>query len=637
MNGALCDGRYIVHDNLGVYTRDGVRLATDLYLPTSHCAPGRWPAVVERTPYDRDRPAIIEAAREATRRGYAFVAQDVRGRGLSGGTFQLYASTNGCDEGTDGADTLAWVFYQPWCDGHIATVGGSFSAANQQAAALHHPPGLRVQFQRDGGINYRRRGLRTHGAFTWGLAVPWAIMMASTSKETANDPAAAAALQQMQHDVVAWLPDGRLARCRSPLHRVPDVEDLLFRMYETGDDTPFWQATPARLEGHWDEYPTNVAVLMVSGWYAHHVSGNFEKLRELGTRLRRPVSLIVGPWVHGPGMLEDTVAGNAPVEFGSAAAKFGPATDTCFAWLDQHLPEETARATTLHPALRYFLMGTGDGHRTPEGRLFHGGEWRTAVEWPLSGTRFVPYYFLRGGGLSTKEPADDGSSSAYDFDPAAPCPTIGSTNLQAIGSTNQQDRSGAGGPLLIGPQDQTAPAGFLGLRTAGGPLAERPDVVTFQSEPLAEPIEVTGPVEVVLWCSSSAPDTDFVAKLIDAYPPGIGYPDGYSMLLCEDIVRMRYRDNQPTAEFIEPGRVYTVRIPLGPTSNLFKAGHRIRVDITSSSFPEYDVNPNTGEPLGRHTHIEVAHQRIYHTASMGSHAVLPLQPTDDQHLAKDRT
>ncbi len=609
---------YVVRRDVGVLTSDGVRLATDIYLPAENGrAIGRpRPAVIERTPYDRGRPVTVDMAEHATRRGYVFVAQDVRGRGASGGTFRLYMSQDNHDEGSDGAETMRWVVRQPWCDGRIAAVGGSFSAANQQAAALHHPPGLRVQFLRDGGINYYERALRTHGTTNVGLCVPWVVNQAATSPEAVRDPEIAAGLQEMRRDLPEWITRFPWRRGESPLAACPAYEDLLFTMYETGDDTEFWQSTTARLAGHWDEYPTNVALFMVSGWYAHHVSGNFEKLRELGPRLKRPVCLVVGPWVHGPGMLEDTTAGDA--DFGPAAARYGPVPQACFDWLDRFLPDdERDPEDAPFTPLTYFRMGTGDGHKTPEGRIFHGGEWHTAEQWPLPGTRPTPYYFEHGGRLTTRRPQADRCMTTYDFDPDHPCPTVGATNLQDPGHPSM---------FLIGPQDQTAPPRFLSDSGDGGPLAERPDVRVFHSAPLTSALDVTGPVEVVLWCDSSAPDTDFVAKLIDVYPPSTDYPDGYAMLLCEDIVRMRYRDGRPTAELIEPGRVYRVRIPIGPTSNVFKAGHRVRVDITSSSFPEYDVNPNTGEPLGRHTRTVTAHQTIHHDRSMPSHVLLPIQP-----------
>lgn len=598
-----------------VPTEDGVGLATDVYLPQPDhgTAPVPRPVVLERTPYDRGRPSTVESARDAVRRGYVFVAQDVRGRGESEGSFRLYMSDGKHDEGSDGAETMRWIVRQPWCDGRIAAVGGSFGAANMQAAALHRPPGLRAQFLRDGGINYYERALRTHGAANTGLLIPWIVNQAATSPEARRDAFTAAALEQMRRDLPAWIARFPWQRGESPLASCPSYESLLFAVYETGDDVPFWHSTTARLAGHWDDYPRDVAVLMVSGWFAHHAGGNLDKLRELGARLHRPVSLIMGPWVHGPGMLEDTTAGD--VDFGPAAARFGPVGDTCFGWLDAYL-DRIEPQTPPHPPLRYFRMGTGNGRTTAAGRLFHGGEWRSATEWPLPGTAVTPYYFGASGRLSSQPPSGGPGSTQYDFDPAVPCPTVGATNLQDPGHPSL---------FLIGPQDQRVPDDHP-LCAGAGPLDGRPDVVSFASDPLPDDLEVTGPVEVLLWCSSSCVDTDFTAKLLDVYPPSAERPEGYAMLLCEDIVRMRYRDGRATGALITPHQVYRVSIPVGPTSNVFKKGHSIRVDISSSSFPEYDVNPNTGEPLGRHTHTRVARQTIHHSQDMPSCVLLPLQP-----------
>jgi putative CocE/NonD family hydrolase len=157
-------------------------------------------------------------------------------------------------------------------------------------------------------------------------------------------------------------------------------------------------------------------------------------------------------------------------------------------------------------------------------------------------------------------------------------------------------------------------------------------VLAFQTEPLTEDTEVVGPLDVRLFVASSAVDTDFVAKLIDVYPPSGDYPDGYALLLSEGILRMRYRDDRPVADLIEPGRVYEIALDLQPTGNVFKRGHRIRLDVTSSCFPEFDANPNTGEPVGRHTHTLVAHQTLYHDADRASRIVLPIVPSTRRPL-----
>jgi len=594
--------------------RDGTVLVADIYYPghAGQAAVDPVPVLIERTPYDRTAPRFSTFARAAAARGYAFVIQDVRGRGESEGRFHMM--TNVPDEGLDGIDTWQWVTGQPWCNGRLGTVGGSFSAANQQAMALHHPEGLRAQVLRDAGTNYRQRMFRYHGAFNVGVALPWAIEHGLQSLRVRNDPAAKAALEGMRERSAHWPDELPKARGQSPLARAPEYEDVYFSMMEIGDDTPYWHNPTVRLEGRWDEYPTDAAILMISGWFAHHANANFDKLVELGRRSDKPVRLIVGPWVHSPAMLELTHAGEA--EFGPQAGRYGPVADCWLAWLDCHLCDQDNGADAWAP-LRYFVMGLGDGHRTQQGRLFHGGEWREASQWPLPQTVFTPYYLHGDGSLSAQRPCAGAAALSYDFDPENPCPGIGATSLQSETFPAF---------VLPGPRDQRCRPSITACRGSDRPLAERDDVLVFQTEPLEHACEATGPITVRLWVASSAPDTDFTARLIDVYPPGDDHPGGVDLLISEGILRMRYRDDRGVAELIEPGRVYEITIELNPTSNVFKAGHRIRLDIASSSFPEYDVNPNTGEPLGAHTHTQVARQTVFVDGLRASHVLLPLQP-----------
>jgi putative CocE/NonD family hydrolase len=601
---------------IGIEMRDGARLIADIYFPGKdrRLAPGPVPVLIERTPYDRRAVRFQTFALAAAKAGYAFVIQDVRGRGDSEGDFHMM--TNIPDEGVDGIDTWNWVIAQPWCDGRLGTVGGSFSAANQQAMALHRPQGLRAQVQRDAGTNYRQRMFRYHGAFNVGVSLPWAIEHGLQSPEAQNDPAIHAALSEMRDRADKWVDELPLKRGESPLAGAPVYEDIYFKMAEIADDTPYWHNPTVRLEGRWDEYPTDVAMLLVSGWFAHHANANFDKLRELGSRSKQAVKLIVGPWVHGPAMLEITHAGEA--EFGPAAAEQGPIGDVWLAWLDRYVRGRENGVDAL-PAVRYFVMGLGDGHKTPEQRIFHGGEWRRAAEWPLPDTLATPYYLHGDGSLAPQRPRADAPALNYLYDPANPCPGIGATSLQSESFPAF---------VLPGPRDQRCRPSMSACRGSDRPLAERDDVLVFQTEVLAQAREVTGPIAVQLCVASSAPDTDFTAKLIDVYPPSADYPEGVALLLSEGILRMRYRDDRAHEELIEPGRAYTVTIELNPTSNVFKAGHRIRLDISSSSFPEYDLNPNTGEALGAHTRVEVATQTVFVDGLRASHIVLPLQPAN---------
>lgn len=282
------------------------------------------------------------------------------------------------------------------------------------------------------------------------------------------------------------------------------------------------------------------------------------------------------------------------------------------------------------PPVRIFVMGGGSGRTTALGKLDHGGRWRDEREWPLARARETTYW-LAGEALSERE--TDGPARTFVYDPEDPVPTIGGLYC-AVGEFPSE---GEGlepmwmrllNPALMlrnimtpGPADQKETEAYFTAREPGRRLSERPDVLVYQTEPLPDPVEVTGRVHVHLRVSSSALDTDFTAKLIDVYPPNEDYPDGYDLLLNDSVLRCRYRNGFERDELMEPGHEYEIEIVLPPTSNLFAAGHRIRVDVSSSNFPRLDRNPNTGEPIGRHTHLVKAGNTVH-----GGRVVLPVIP-----------
>ena len=254
------------------------------------------------------------------------------------------------------------------------------------------------------------------------------------------------------------------------------------------------------------------------------------------------------------------------------------------------------------------------------------------------GPSITPFYLHGDGGLSTEQPAAGAQPREFTFDPAHPVPTLGGLycsigELPADGPGMEPAWARLLNPVLRlrdlltpGPVDQKESPAFFGSEEPYPRLSERPDVLVFQTEPLTEPIEVTGPMTVHLWISSSALDTDFTAKLVDVHPANEDYPDGFDMLLNDSIIRCRYREGFDREVLLEPGVPVPVTITLPPTSNLFDVGHRIRVDISSSNWPRLDVNPNTGEPIGRHTHQVVAEQTVYADAERPSHILLPVIP-----------
>ena len=283
-------------------------------------------------------------------------------------------------------------------------------------------------------------------------------------------------------------------------------------------------------------------------------------------------------------------------------------------WYDRWLKGEdnsVGKEAPFASKVRIFAMGTGDGHRTEEGKLFHGGEWRDEADWPPPSSVPTPFHFVRGGGLGEAPPPEDGGSTTYRFDPDDPVPTIGGN----ISSGNDI--------LLQGAWDQRG-GEHVWNWPAPVPLTARNDVVVFETGPHGEDLEVTGEIEARLWVSSSAVDTDFTVKLVDVYPASEDWPGGFDLKITEGILRARFRESLAEEKPMVPGEVYPVTVRLYPTSNVFKRGHRLRVEVSSSNFPRFDVNPNTGEPLNEHRRRVVADNTIHHDADRPSAIVLPV-------------
>ena len=257
-------------------------------------------------------------------------------------------------------------------------------------------------------------------------------------------------------------------------------------------------------------------------------------------------------------------------------------------------------------------MGGGDAHKTPEGRLFVGGHWRDEQEWPLARTAYTPYYLHAGGVLSPEKPARS-ARPRYQFDPHHPVPTLGG-NVSSQGTL-----------MFQGAADQRCRKDFW-LTPDTKPLSARNDILVFQTAPLAADVEVTGRLVVTLWASSDGRDTDFTVKLIDVYPPNGSFPDGVDLNVADGIVRARYRNNLDHEEFLTPGQPYELTIEMYPTSLVFQHGHRIRLDVSSSNFPRFDVNPNTAEPLNDNRRWQVATNTIYSDAAHASRIALPIIP-----------
>jgi putative CocE/NonD family hydrolase len=615
----------VVSKDVVVEMRDGILLATDLYRPAldGELVEGRWPAIVCITPYDKTERRYTEIADFFVPHGYAVVLQDLRDRHRSRGTKEYFHSATP-HTGRDGYDTIEWIASRPWSNGRTGMVGSSYAAITQIRTALESPPHLTAIWPDVAPTNAYHHQTREGGAMQ--LHMFWALYIHAAD---AQDVQGAPAKQEEVWDDLRNLRqlfwqwpwhEGELA-----LRHVPSLDQTLEDYCTRGAYDDFWARKENDFTRYWHEH-ADVPVTMSTGWYDAFPHADTEYFAAMRGRNALPQRLIVGPWSH-VGMRGDA-SWTLDVDFGPESV-WGVERyfDEQLRFFDAHLKDGPPLDD---PPVRIFVMGGGSGRKTALGKLDHGGRWREEQEWPLAravGRR----YRLAGDALSETEA--DGPPRTFTYDPEDPVPTIGGL-FCAVGELPQE---GEGlepmwmrllNPALLlrnvmtpGPADQKESEEFFTSRQAGRRLSERADVLVYRTEPLAQPLEVTGRVRVRLRVSSSAPDTDFTAKLIDVYRPNDDYPEGYDLLLNDSIIRCRYRNGFEQEELMEPGQVVAVEMLLPPTSNLFAAGHRIRLDVSSSNFPRLERNPNTGEPIGRHTGMVKAEQTVY-----GGDIVLPVIP-----------
>jgi putative CocE/NonD family hydrolase len=541
-----------VRYNLMVPMRDGTHLSTDVYRPD---AEGRFPAILVRDPYDNGSGrGYPDRARFFASRGYVFLHQDVRGRNDSEGSF-----FPGLHEANDGFDTLEWIAAQPWSNGRVGMVGGSYLGTAQWRAASTRSRHLKAIVPLFASIDTHRAG-RPGGAVELGR-IQWAAGMDGRT------------LQPFEHDwkrVIWHLPlislDERLG------HDLP----LWKSFFLHAEDAAFWK--PLDLRQHLPH--TEVAALIVGGWYDPYIRSVLFAYDALASRDGHGPRqrLVIGPWRHG-----NSGRTTGEIDFGPAAQV--DLNRLTLRWLDFHL-KGLDNGIDREPPVHVFVMGEN--------------RWRRGQEWPLSAT--VEKYYLRSGGSANgldgdgelaTEPAEQEEPDRFLYDPRDPVPTRGGS------------APGASTGLKAGPIDQRE-------------VEAREDVLIYTSPALAEDLEVTGPVKVTLYASSTAPDTDFTAKLVDVYPDGRAYN------LADGIVRARYRQSLSSPQLLEPGQVNAFEIDLGATSNVFKGGHRIRLEISSSNFPRFDRNQNTGKPMGLDDQLETAEQTVHHDRRYPSHIALPV-------------
>ncbi|MCX2946806.1 CocE/NonD family hydrolase [Lentzea sp. NEAU-D7] len=572
--------------DVAVPMRDGVSLATNVWRPEK---PGPFPVLLVRTPYGKDdagtygNPKLPDVF-AFVGAGYAVVAQDVRGTSRSPGVF-----VPNVHEGRDGADTLAWLVEQPWCDGAVGMWGGSYMGFTQWLAAVRDVPGLRaiapVMSSADlyGAPWYSPGGALSQDAvLTWGTLSALRTLRRELD-EGRGDPAdVRALLSGLEHPRLLHDPLPLTGRDVMTRH-LPWVGEVLAHP----ERDAFWQEVAAI-----DRCAAiTVPALQIGGWYDVFIG---ETMRSYTTMRRHGGSdaardgqrLVVGPWSHADG----TDLGTYPDRsFGLAGSiKAADVTGEHLRFFDRSVRGRTDTPGDTH-RVRIFVMGVD--------------EWRDEADWPLPDTRYTDFFLAGGGrantatgdGVLTRDAAVTEATDTFLYDPRRPVPTLGGTVL-------------AGAPgAHPGPADQAA-------------VEARDDVLCFTTAVLDRPVEVTGHVTLVLHVSSSAADTDFTGKLVDVHP------DGRAILLCEGVQRVRYRDSLTEPALLEPGTVCELTVDLCVTSNVFLAGHRIRLEVSSSNFPRYDRNTNTGGPIaaGTEDDLVVAVNRVHHGPSRPSRLVLPL-------------
>lgn len=596
---ALCD--VIIQRNVGIPMRDGVRLAADFYWPASDGRPmsGPMPVVLQRTPYGR--LGFESQCSHFARHGYLSVVQDCRGRFDSEGDFRPLI-----DEPMDGYDTIAWLAKHPASNGRVGMYGCSYMAWVQFQAATQNPPALKTMIPYEGPINAYHYSMRNGGALHLGL-LQWVIAVAQTSPEARAHPEIAKALQTMAGgtEFLNWASRIPWRRGQTPLSLVPRYEDAAFELYfEHPDYDEFWRQPGLGMSEYFQNFP-DIPILWVVGWYDWYprtIIDGYKKMRALG---RRNQHLLVGPWTHNN---FNRTCGD--VDFGPDGQihSYDDYLEVERRWFDRWLKEDSS-AEIGAPA-RIFIMGGGDGRRDADGFLRHGGAWSDAPVWPPAQAKAAPFYLHADGKLAATPPPVEQASTAYIHDPRNSV----SSNGRCIINYGPASNSGFSG---MGPRDQIELPTLPGHGIPGMPLASRPDVLVFQTPPLEADLRIAGDVKAVLWISSDAPDTDFFVKLLDVHPSTTDDPTGYALPVSEGILRARFREGFDRPALLEPGQVYRIEFPLEPAANRFKAGHRIRVDICSSNFPNFDINPNTGDPHGRTWRL--ARNAIHHDKTRPSY------------------
>ncbi|WP_220443986.1 CocE/NonD family hydrolase [Pararhodobacter zhoushanensis] len=619
----------VISRSVKVRARDGVLLSVDIYRPAKdgEPLPGPFPAVVTRSPYDtrsgKGPSGQAGNGEYFAKRGYLYLVQDARGRYESEGDFILLDQ-----DGEDGYDVIEWLAERPYCDGNIGTQGSSLRAWNQNATALLRPPHLKAMWVNQGGSNGLTSAIRHNGAFEmrW---FGWAVTNGIHAQEAHADPAIQTAMVRNAEQMYDWFCRLPWSEGNSPLAPLPKWEKWALDMYRNGDDGPFWR-NPSRNFAPYRDRSADIPTVYAGAWYDSYARASIENFLAMDARASHQY-LMMGAGVHGGPNFDNRLTGQ--VDMGPGATIKGnlerDRKQMMLRFFDRFLKgDETAWVD--QPKVRYVRMG-GDGGKNAAGQLLHGAKWVADTQWPPTGTQ-PQDWFLQPDTTLSRDTAPASAPSTLTYDPAHPMPTVAgnvSSMTQNLPPFARMMRTGDPITLrqsivLQGAADQVTHDGMF-AEPPYGDLADRPDALVFTTAPFEQETEVTGVPEVEIFLSSDAPDTDIFIMLQDLYPVSDTWPTGYRLNLCDSIFRVRYRDGFDSPTMMEPGKVVRVRFPLYPISNAFQPGHRLRVLVSSSSFPRFDPNPNTGEAIGRHTHTRIAVNAIHHDPAHPSRLILPIR------------
>ena len=570
-----------IKSDITIAMRDGVKLFGDVYLPDSD---GPFPTIIQRTPYDKTSPLsnqMLDPIKTA-KAGYAFVIQDTRGRYSSDGIFRPFV-----DEINDGYDTIEWAASQDWSTGYIGMCGASYVGATQWLAATSNPPHLVTIIPNVTASNYHNGWTYQGGAFELGFNVSW-TMLQLTLANFRNLSRSYDISQEQRSSLIDAIDNMTLSFKELPLKQFPNLKSGLAEYFYEWLDHPSYDDFWRKLSIEDNHNKICIPALNIGGWYDIFLGGtisNYVGMTNHGAsdKARQGQKLIIGPWQHGS--RGSSIAGDQ--YFGIRADAMALGLDYIhLRWYD------------------YWLKGIDNGILDePKVKIFVMGDnlWRDENEWPIQRAENTRYYFHSNGKANTRlgdgyldvNPPTDEPYDVYLYNPNDPVPTVG-------------------GPLCCNPYFVKNGAFDQGA------IEDRSDILIYTTPQLDTDVEVTGPIAVSLWAITSALDTDFTAKLVDVCE------DGCARNLTDGIIRARYRDSMSDPSLITPNEPTCYKIDLWATSNCFKKGHRIRIEISSSNFPRFDRNSNTGGEISEDKLLLPALQKVLHTSDYPSYITLPI-------------